>query len=69
MPYTLFDMAEDAMGLLNALKIDKAHVVGRSMGGMIAQLLCSEHPERMLSLTSIMSSTGNPNLPSAAPDI
>lgn len=68
-PYTLFDMAEDAMGLLNALKIDKAHVVGRSMGGMIAQLLCSEHPERMLSLTSIMSSTGNPNLPSAAPDI
>ncbi|HZW25013.1 MAG TPA: alpha/beta hydrolase [Gallionella sp.] len=64
-PYTLFDMANDAIGLLDKLKINRAHVVGRSMGGMIAQLLASEHPERVLSLVSIMSSTGNPNLPQA----
>lgn len=68
-PYTLDDMAGDAFGLLDALLIKRAHVVGRSMGGMIAQVMASEHPERILSLTSIMSSTGNPNLPSAAPDI
>ncbi|MEC5405039.1 alpha/beta hydrolase [Paraburkholderia sp. MPAMCS5] len=68
-PYTLYDMVGDAIGLLDALQIDRAHVVGRSMGGMIAQLMSSEYPERILSLTSIMSSTGNPNLPSAAPDI
>ncbi|OZI59738.1 alpha/beta fold hydrolase [Bordetella genomosp. 11] len=68
-PYTLHDMAADAIGLLDSLKIDRAHVVGRSMGGMIAQLMSSEYPERILSLTSIMSSTGNPNLPSAATDI
>jgi pimeloyl-ACP methyl ester carboxylesterase len=68
-PYTLYDMVGDAIGLLDALRIDRAHVVGRSIGGMIAQLISSEHPERILSLTSIMSSTGNPNLPSAAQDI
>ncbi len=68
-PYTLYDMAGDAIGLLDALQIDRAHVVGRSMGGMIAQLMSSEYPERILSLTSIMSSTGNPTLPSAAPDV
>ncbi len=68
-PYTLYDMAADAIGLLDALAIDKAHVVGRSMGGMIAQILASEHPGRVLSLTSIMSSTGNPMLPQAAPDV
>lgn len=68
-PYTLYEMVGDAIGLLDALKIGRAHVVGRSMGGMIAQLMSSEYPERILSLTSIMSSTGNPNLPSAAPDI
>ena len=66
--YTLADMALDAVGLLDALSIRRAHVVGRSMGGMIAQIMASEHPSRVLSLTSIMSSTGNPSLPSAAPD-
>ncbi len=68
-PYTLHDMAADAIGLLDALGIAKAHVVGRSMGGMIAQILASEHSGRVLSLTSIMSSTGNPSLPQAAPDV
>lgn len=68
-PYTLYDMVEDAIGLLDALGIHQAHVVGRSMGGMIAQLMASEHPGRVLSLTSIMSSTGNPNLPPAGPDV
>jgi pimeloyl-ACP methyl ester carboxylesterase len=66
-PYTLFDMANDAVGLLDALMIRRAHVVGRSMGGMIAQLLASEHAERVLSLVSMMSSTGNRDLPQASP--
>ena len=68
-PYTLFDMANDAVGLLDKLKINRAHVVGRSMGGMIAQLLACDHSERVLSLVSIMSSTGNPNLPQASPEV
>lgn len=64
-PYTLTDMAADAAGLLDALKIDKAHIVGGSMGGMIAQLFAANYPQRTLSLTSIFSSTGNPALPRA----
>lgn len=60
-PYTLSDMAADAAGLLDALGLDRAHVVGISMGGMIAQQLAAEHPERVATLTSIMSSTGNPH--------
>lgn len=64
-PYTLADMAADGVGLLDALGIDKAHVVGASMGGMIAQHIAFSHPERVLSLTSIMSTTGNPKLPPA----
>lgn len=68
-PYALQDMAADAIGLLDALAIDRAHVVGRSMGGMIAQIMASDYPSRVLSLTSIMSSTGNPALPQAAPDV
>jgi pimeloyl-ACP methyl ester carboxylesterase len=61
--YTLADMADDALGLLAALKIDKAHVVGASMGGMVAQILASRHPDRVLTLTSIMSSSGRRGLP------
>ena len=64
-PYTLADMAADGVGLLDALGIDRAHVVGASMGGMIAQHIAFTHPERVLSLTSIMSTTGNPKLPPA----
>jgi pimeloyl-ACP methyl ester carboxylesterase len=64
-PYTLADMAADGVGLLDALGIGKAHVVGASMGGMIAQHIAFTHPKRVLSLTSIMSTTGNPKLPPA----
>lgn len=68
-PYTLHDMAADAIGLLDALAIERAHIVGRSMGGMIAQLMASSYPDRVRSLTSIMSSSGNPASPQAAPDV
>lgn len=57
--YFLADMAEDAVGLLDGLNISKAHVVGMSMGGMIAQSMAIAHPDRVLSLTSVMSTTGN----------
>ncbi len=57
-PYTLSDMADDGFGLLTALGIERAHVVGASMGGMIAQTMAIEHPERVLTLTSMMSTTG-----------
>ena len=67
--YTLLDMANDAVGLLDALEIERAHVVGRSMGGMVAQLLASEHAGRVLSLVSMMSSTGNRDLPQASPAV
>ena len=60
LPYTLTDMADDAVGLLDSLGIDAAHIVGASMGGMIAQLVAARHPARTLSLTSIMSTTGRP---------
>jgi pimeloyl-ACP methyl ester carboxylesterase len=63
LPYALDDMATDAVGLLDALGIKKAHVVGVSMGGMIAQLVAADHPEHTLSLTSIMSTSGNPEVP------
>lgn len=62
-PYLLDDMAKDAVGVLDALGIDKAHIVGVSMGGMIAQLIAANHGERVLSLTSIMSTTGHKSLP------
>lgn len=61
-PYLLDDMAEDAVGVLDALGIDKAHIVGVSMGGMIAQLIAAHHGDRVLSLTSIMSTTGHKSL-------
>ncbi|HET9024076.1 MAG TPA: alpha/beta hydrolase [Burkholderiaceae bacterium] len=60
-PYTLDDMAKDAAGVLDALNLRSAHVVGASMGGMIAQVLAAHHPERVATLTSIMSSSGNPS--------
>ncbi|MFF0515531.1 alpha/beta fold hydrolase [Streptomyces sp. NPDC004250] len=65
-PYHLEDMAEDAVGLLDALGIQKAHIVDGSMGGMVAQLIASDHPEHVLTLTSIMSTTANPELPGAS---
>jgi proline iminopeptidase len=58
-PYTLADMADDSVGLLDALGIRQAHFVGVSMGGMIAQTVAARHPARVASLVSIMSSTGN----------
>ena len=64
-PYTLKDMADDGIGLMDALGIAGAHVVGASMGGMIVQLMAVHHPERLMSLTSIMSTTGSGKLPQA----
>ena len=58
--YSLADLADDTAGLLDALHLDSAHVVGASMGGMVAQLVAIRHPERVRSLTSIMSTTGDP---------
>ena len=66
-PYSLEDMAGDAAGLLTALGIERAHVLGASMGGMIAQTLAILSPGRMLSLTSIMSRTGEPGYGESAP--
>lgn len=67
-PYLISDMAADAAAVMDALGIDRAHIVGASMGGMIAQMVAAEHPHRVLSLTSIMSTTGNPALPPAKPE-
>jgi pimeloyl-ACP methyl ester carboxylesterase len=67
-PYSLDDMAADAAGLLSALGIDRAHVVGASMGGMIAQLVAINHPAKAKSLVSIMSTTGRPDLPQGKPE-
>lgn len=67
LPYTLDTMADDAVGLLDALQIGRAHLVGASMGGAIAQLIAARYPGRTRSLTSIMSSSGNPELPPPTP--
>jgi len=67
-PYTLDDMAADAVELLDHLGIKRAHIVGASMGGMIGQLVVADYPERALSFTSIFSTTGNPSLPPAKPE-
>lgn len=67
LPYTLDTMAADSVGLLDALGIDRAHIVGASMGGAIAQIVAARYPERTASLTSIMSSSGNPRLPPPTP--
>jgi len=66
--YTLSEMADDALGLLSALGLVRAHLVGASMGGMIAQTAAIEHPERAISLTSIMSSTGERDVGQPTPD-
>jgi pimeloyl-ACP methyl ester carboxylesterase len=68
-PYTIDDMADDAVGLLDAIGIQKAHICGMSMGGMIAQSIAIRHPSHTLSLISIYSTTGNPELPKAKPEV
>lgn len=68
MPYTLDDMAYDTLGLIEALGLPSAHIVGASMGGMIAQLLAMNNPERVRTLSIIMSSSGNPLLPPPKPE-
>jgi pimeloyl-ACP methyl ester carboxylesterase len=65
-PYTLEDMSSDAVELLDALDIEAAHICGASMGGMIAQTMAITAPERVLTMTSIMSTTGDPELPPAS---
>jgi Predicted hydrolases or acyltransferases (alpha/beta hydrolase superfamily) len=67
-PYTLSDMAADGIGLLDHLGIDRAHVVGASMGGMIVQTMAIEHPDRLLSVTSIMSTVGDTEYGKPEPD-
>jgi pimeloyl-ACP methyl ester carboxylesterase len=67
-PYTLSDMAADAVGLLDALGIAQAHIVGASMGGMIAQHVAIEHPARTMSLISIMSTPGEPEVGTPSPE-
>jgi len=64
-PYTLADMAADGIGLLDALDIPRAHIVGASMGGMIGQHMAAKYPDRCLSFTQVFSTTGNPKLPQA----
>ena len=66
--YTTDDMAADVAAVLDAVGKPKAHIVGISMGGMIAQVFAADYPQRTLSLTSIMSSSGNPDLPPATPE-
>ena len=68
-PYTLNDMAADTLGLMDALGIDRAHIVGASMGGMIAQIIAAEHPDRVKSLVSLFSTSGNPALPGPEPKV
>lgn len=68
-PYTLEDMAGDAIGVLDALDIEKAHIVGASMGGMITQIVGANHPERVLSLVPVMTTTNNPKLPGPGKEV
>ncbi len=67
--YTLSDMATDAIGLLDVLGIQKAHVVGASMGGQVAQVMATDHPNRILSLASMMSTTGSRTVGQTSPDV
>ncbi|AOM41894.1 alpha/beta fold hydrolase [Xenorhabdus hominickii] len=68
-PYSIQDMADDALGVLDALNIPQAHIMGASMGGMIAQRLAATYPDRVTSLVSIMSSSGAHYLPQPKPEI
>jgi pimeloyl-ACP methyl ester carboxylesterase len=68
-PYTVPDLADDAAALLDALGLDSAHVLGVSLGGMVAQSLVADHPERVRSLTIVMSHSNNPDAPPPTPDI
>jgi pimeloyl-ACP methyl ester carboxylesterase len=67
-PYLLKDMAADAIGLLDALGVERAHMVGASMGGMIVQIVAAQYPERTASMVSIMSTSGRRGLPSGKPE-
>ncbi|MEX0846252.1 MAG: alpha/beta fold hydrolase [Ilumatobacteraceae bacterium] len=67
-PYTLSDMAADAIAVLDAVGVAHAHVMGLSMGGMIVQTLAIEHPDRLVSMTSVMSNTGEPGFGQATPE-
>ena len=67
--YTLTDMMQDGIALLDALGIAKAHIAGASMGGMIVQLMAAQHPDRILTMTSIMSTSGRAGLPGPRADI
>jgi pimeloyl-ACP methyl ester carboxylesterase len=67
-PYTLTDMAADVVALMDAVGLDRAHIVGASMGGWIAQLTALRHPERIMSLTSMMSSTREPEFGQSTPE-
>jgi pimeloyl-ACP methyl ester carboxylesterase len=66
--YTLSEMSDDGLALLSALDVERAHVLGSSMGGMIAQTMAIEHPERLLTLTSMMSTTGERDFGQSTPD-
>ena len=68
-PYSVRDMAKDTLGVMDALGVNKAHIVGASMGGMVAQRVAIEAPQRTLSLTSIMSTSGARRLPEASPKV
>lgn len=68
-PYLIPDLADDAAGLLDALGVDSAHIVGLSMGGMIAQQFAIDHPRRVRTLCSIMSTTGAPDVGQPAPEV
>jgi pimeloyl-ACP methyl ester carboxylesterase len=67
-PYLLSDMALDGLAVLDELGIERAHVFGASLGGMIAQTMAIEHPERLLTLTSMMSTTGDPDVGQSSPE-
>ncbi len=67
-PYSLSDMAADVIAVLDALGVDRAHVMGLSMGGMIVQTLAIEHPDRLCSMTSVMSTTGEPGIGESTPE-